>query len=301
MRARPITLHSKSEAVARRCVDWARSHRLVLDDIEAARARRIRVGELAAHTFTQESEDVVQLGADLILWLYLFDDAIGERPDSMDESEHRAVLKSYSDTLAGQKLPREPSPFHVALLNLAFRAIELGATDAWIRRFQADLDGYFSGCADETQWREAGEVPSITGYRDLRARSVGTRPVFAIIELGQSGLVSDEEMADPRVQDARAIAAMLTAWVNDLYSFPKEYAAGDRLNLVNALSGQFGLGLEDALDEAAQVYNLDYDQLDAVIAELSPSGSPELRRYLEALVDWVDGNRAWTRLCERYA
>lgn len=301
MRARPITLHPKSESIAQRCVEWARTHQLVADDLEAARARRIRVGELAAHTFTQETEEVAQLGADLILWLYLFDDAIGERPDSMDEAEHRAVLQTYSDTVASRALPLDPSPFHIALMNLASRAVALGANADWLRRFGEDLDGYFCGCADETRWRQAGDVPDIQGYRDLRARTVGTRPVFAVMELGRCGLGSGEEMDDPRVREAREIAALLTAWVNDLYSFPKEHAAGDPLNLVNALSKQYRISLEDALDQGAQVYNLDYDQLDEKIEALRSGGSDALVLYLDALTDWVDGNRAWTRLCDRYA
>ncbi len=301
MRVTTYGMHPEVDSVSERTVRWARSLSLVGSDLEAHAASRIQVGRLAAGTFERESVEVVQLGADLILWLYLFDDAVGEVPADWSQEQHGAALDSYCDLLDTWHCPSEASPFHLALLDLLQRATELGATAQWHQRFAADLRGYFRGCYEETPFRRDGRVPTVEEYRDLRALTVGTSAVFAVLELGLCGILPDEEAFRQEVVEARRTAALLTAWVNDVYSYPKESLVSDPLNLVSALARQYGLGIEDALSEAVEVYNLDLSELERLTDQaLERGGSAELRGYLEGLCRWVHGNRDWTQHCARY-
>jgi len=301
MRIHPVAQHAHATEVAERTVHWARSLSLVTNDIEVSRARNIRVGNLAAYAFAREPLDVVQLGADLILWLFLFDDAIGEPPLDLDRAEHARTLQSYVDLLVCRRLPDEASHFHVALLDLVHRAVDLGASEDWLERFAEDMAGYFWACAEEVPYRRSGTTPPVAAYRDLRAGTVGTSAVFALIELGRSGIVPSDEMRRPEVVEARRIAALLTAWVNDVYSYPKETLANDPLNLVTALAAQYALEPTEALNEAVEVYNLELGELERLIDRILFDGcSHALCAYLNGLLDWVHGNRVWTKMCGRY-
>lgn len=301
MRLAPVRRHRDVRKVSQRSVEWAARFSLASNDIELAKVRSIRVGDLAAYAFSREPLPVVQLGADLVTWLFLFDDVVGEAPAHMSESEHRAVLAEYECVIRQRQVPASASCFHRALLDLVERAVVLGANEDWLARFAADMHDYFTGCANESRYRREQRSPSVADYRELRRCTVGTSPVFALIELGVSGLVPGAEMQRPDVVEARAIAALLTAWVNDVYSFPKEAAASDPLNLVITLANEYRLGIPEALEQAVEVYNLDLEELERLIDLVRASPATDaLNGYLQGLLDWVHGNRIWTRLCGRY-
>lgn len=301
MKLSPVRQHREVRKVAAETVEWAARFSLASSAIELARVRSIRVGELAAYTFSREKQEVVQLGADLVTWLFLFDDAVGEAPAHMGCDEHRRLLASFERVIREQRVPEQASVFHHALLDLVTRACALGADADWLSRFAHDMSDYFAGCADESQYRRSGQAPTVAAYRELRRQTVGTSPVFAIIELGVSGLVDAAEMARADVIEARGIAALLTAWVNDVYSFPKEAAAQDPLNLVITLATEYRLDVREALEQAVEVYNLDLLELERIIDEVRATRpSSALVAYLEGLLAWVHGNRIWTRLCGRY-
>jgi hypothetical protein len=301
MRQLPVVMHPHAPAFGSQAIGWARSRSLVGAGGETSRAAAIRIGELAGLVFARERRDeVIRLGADLMLWLYLFDDRMGEAPAELAPGEHREILGTYERVVRKRALVDRPGPFHVALLELVRRAERLGATDDWLERFAGDVAAYLSGCAEETPYRRANVTPSVDDYRRLRARTIGTPQVFALIELGRSTVVPAEEMRRPDVVEARRMAALLTAWVNDIYSYPNELAAGDPLNLVIALAGN-RLRPDEALAEAVELYNAELADLERIVEGIRASdGSRALATYLDGLLDWVHGNCAWTELCGRY-
>jgi hypothetical protein len=300
MRVAPVRQHKSVNKISLATVAWAVRYSLAATESERARAANIEVGKLAALAFAREPQELVQLGADLITWLFLFDDAIGEAPREMAESQHRQLLAKYSRVIMERQLPEDATSFHHALLDLVRRAMVLGDNEPWLDRFASDMRGYFSGCADESRHRRAQRAPSVREYRELRLRTVGTSPVFALIELGVGGILSAAEAASAEVIHARELAALLTAWVNDVYSFPKETRANDPLNLVIAIAAEQTLCAPDALARAVAIYNSDLEELEGLIQTLQRSGSPALNAYLDGLLAWVHGNRVWTRLCGRY-
>ncbi len=301
MRQQPVQPHDSWENVAYASVRWAKHHRLVTSELEASRARAIRVGELAAYTFAREPLPVVRMGADLILWLFLFDDAVGEPPTTQTDLEHEWTMERYS-TIVRERRAITSDPFEVALLDLLSRAEQLGATADWFHRFALDMTDYFAGCVEESKHRRAQQTLPSNNYRNLRRATVGTSQVFALMELGVGGIVPAHEMRTADVIEARKIAALLTAWVNDIYSFPKELAANDPLNIVIALATEHGLTrTEEALEFAAIMYNFELEYLETLIDGILVNDvSPQLREYLSGLLLWVHGNRLWTKMCGRY-
>lgn len=296
----PVVPRVFADRISVEMLEWATSHGMLETPRERLRASAIRVGELAALTFARHEEAVVRLGADLILWLYLFDDAIGEAGPDVDFAEHRAQLASFEQLLRSDDRGG-PDPFRRALADIRDRATLLRAGPDWHRRFADDMADYFAGCADEAIYRRAHATPNLEVYRTLRGQTVGTSAVFAIAELGQGPAPSASEMNRRDVAEARRIAAQLTAWVNDLYSYPKEVAQRDPMNLVAAISGARGLTPVDAVHAAVEAYNRDLDRLQACSAAIQTSSpSAGLQQYMGDLIAWVHGNRAWTHQCGRY-
>lgn len=301
MRSQAVKRHKSWNAVSVETVSWAAHHQLVTNEFEISRAKSIRVGELAAFTFSREPLPVVQMGADLILWLFLFDDAIGEPPAEQSDREHQRTLQRYATVVRERRLISS-HPFEMALLDLLFRAEQLGATADWFERFGQDMTDYFNGCVEENKHRRAHQPLSSGNYRELRRATVGTSQVFALIELGVGGIVPPHEIRKRDVIEARKIAALLTAWVNDIYSFPKELAANDPLNLVIALAVEHNFtSTMEALELAAIMYNMELEHLESQIDCIIKNGcSSQLTGYLDGLLRWVHGNRLWTKLCGRY-
>ncbi len=302
MRSRATTeTHPAEPRVSERNIAWARQLGLVTSDIEAARVAAIRCGSFAAHTYPCASEEVVQLGADLILWLYLFDDRVGEGKDAADSPALARTLDSYLEVLRTTVLPAEPTVFHESLSDIVWRARHLGADAAWVSRFATSMQSYFEGCVRELPYRRAGRIPSLSAYRSIRAQSVGAYPVFDLIELASEQLLSDDDAALSELASARELSARLCAWVNDVYSFPKERRDRDPMNLVAVIAREYALSDADALEQAVEVFNIVLDVLDAMAAVLRAKGvSAALDAYVGGLEDWVHGNRAWTGLCGRY-
>jgi hypothetical protein len=299
MRSREVRPNRAEARVAASNAAWARRFGLVSDDLSVARHAAIRCGSFAAHTYPSAPPAVVELGADLITWLFLFDDRYGEGLPQDDVASMRARFATYERTLRSGELPEDPSVFHRALLDLRARALTL-ANEDWLDRFADSFQLYFEGCLLELPFRRAGRPPNVEQYRQLRAWSIGGFPVFDLIELA-SGVLTHEEAALPELKQLREATALLCAWVNDIYSFPKERSDKEPLNLVSVLEWHYGLDSNDALGAASEVFNTDLDVFEYVsdiIREKRPS--PALVAYLDGLDDWVHGNCAWTGLSGRY-
>ena len=299
MHSGPVHVHQDVSEIGRANVAWARCFGLVSNTADTAQAAAIRCGSFAAHTYSQASREVVRLGADLILWLYLFDDRVGEGHDIASVEALRSRFAAYEQIIKDRRLPADPSPLHTALLDIVERAVRLGATSVWIDRFRKSMAAYFEGCALELPHRQMGTPPPVAEYTYIRSQSVGAYPVLDLIELNSDGFLTDSDFVQLKL--IRYTASLLCAWVNDVYSFPKEMNDGEPLNIVAAIAHERSLDSEQALLEAIELHNTDYEQFLEMVDE-ARRGMPStyVQSYLAGIVDWVHGNRKWTQLCGRY-
>src|SRR5690606_27051330 len=263
------------------------------------RLAAIRCGSFAAHVYPTADEDLVQLGADLIAWLFLFDDLYGEGRSDENPTTLGDRCRGFEGVLRTGELPRQANAFHRALLDLRERALAR-ADRSWPERFANAMAAYFHGCELELPHRLAGVPPDPLEYRRIRALSIGAYPVFALIEL-ETGLLTRGEEDLPLVQEARLTAALLCAWVNDIYSYPKEQRDQEPLNLVATLAHHYALRPEEAVTAAVKVFRTDLAILEHQLESIQNEPvSPTVIEYVRGLERWVRGNSAWTGLCGRY-
>lgn len=281
-------------------IEWATRFELVNGSHAVAQARGIRCGSCAAHAYPKAAPEIVSLAAKLITWLFLFDDAHGEGRNMHDTREMMEIFQTYETVIRTGRLPANPTTFHVAILDLRQECIRQHATPDWVARFADSMSLYFKGCILEFPFRRAKRAPSLGDYRRLRAWSIGMPPVYDLIELAMGETLTNEESGRSDLESLRERAALLCAWVNDVYSYSKEKREGDQMNLVVALANEMGLSEPEAFVAAAEVFNMDLMEFDEQLKQLETCAPPRVVKYAHGLRDWIRGNFSWTGTSLRY-
>lgn len=297
---RPVVRHAAEGEIDAHDRAWVHAMGIVDSDRAAKKHAAIRCASFAASTYANAPAAVATLGANLISWLYLFDDALAEGHDGETQAELRERFAAFEQLARTGRLPADANAFHHALVDLVARGEALGGA-AWRERFADGLAFYMEGCAQELPFRRTGRVPTFAEYRGIKLRSVGAEPVYDLVELALPRPLPTAEVRSVWITEARRAAAFLCAWVNDIYSFPKEARDGDPLNLVAVLMQEHGVDVDAAVDLAIERYARDLGRFDALLARARAHGVPATTdAILRGLEGWVHGNRAWTGSCGRY-
>lgn len=304
MQTRRVTRSPLEREVNITSLRWANDKGMVSDDLSEARLIGVECGSFASCSYQNGSRAMVQLCADFVAWLFLFDDRYCEAFDA-DVAGLRLFFREY-EALMRQEGARPLTPFQAALFDVKERAMrDHGADRRWVERFATDLEGYFAGCAEEAPFRKSGRFPTVAEYRTLRLGTIGARPLFDLIEL-TSGYLDDvpelfDETKAKTFTRAREAASLTFGWINDVFSYRKESGMGDPLNLVAVLENQYSLSAEEAFEAAVDVFRAELSLLEEESARLRDGGvSATLDRYLVGLEDWLHGNLAWSSTCPRY-
>lgn len=240
---------SKSASHDLRSSNWVTQLEL-LNHSQLGGFERIGCGTCAAACFPDATEAVVQLAADQISFLFLFDDLYPEGAFRLDPNGLRAALRPYADIVAGRTgSPRPKTAYARALADLVERAVA-AAPAFWRARYAESFEAYCEGCVLEAEARLEGVAPSLQAYLELRRGSIGMSPMFDLMELTHGVFLSEAEFASPTVARLRELGADLSALVNDLSSLEKEEAVGDVCNAVVVLQASLGCGRDQALQSS---------------------------------------------------
>jgi 5-epi-alpha-selinene synthase len=304
MQTRRVTRSPLEREVSIASLRWAIAQGMVGDDLSEARLIGVDCGAFASCSYPSGSREAVQLCADFVAWLFLFDDRYCEAFDA-DSAGLRLFFREY-EALMRNEDARPLTPFQAGLFDVKERARrEHGADARFVERFAADLESYFEGCAEEAPFRKTGRFPTVAEYRALRLGTIAARPLFDLIELSTGYLDDVPELSNPinakSLTRAREAASLTFAWINDVFSYRKESGAGDPLNLVAVLENQYSLSREEAFEVAVDVFAAELSVLESESAKLRDGGvSTTLDRYLAGLEHWLHGNLAWSSTCPRY-
>ena len=269
--------------------EWVARFGLVTDEASALRFSLMHCGRFAAHVYCRAAPIIVELGADLIGWLSLFDATYGEWYGDIKQLE--AALQTFEQVLFRNELPEAPTAFHHALVDLRQRIGTEGG-DTMTRRVAYSMRRYFDGCLLEFPYRTTGRSPSLSVYRSLRRWSIGALPAFDLIELTLARPL-DATMTNKesfwRLRDA---ASTLCAWANDLHSHYTGRDGNDPHNLVSVLRRERNAPAEQAFADAVRLYNADLGAFERALEgyTLAPSTTRIEVAYLRGLCDFIYGN-----------
>ncbi len=301
MLAYPQMNVSKSESHDQQSASWVTGLEL-LNQSQLRGFERIGCGTCAAACFPDASQAVVQLAADQISFLFLFDDLYPEGTFRLDPNGLRAALRPYADLVSGRPGAVMPATAYARALNDLVQRAVASAPAFWRARYAKSFEAYCEGCVLEAEARLEGVAPSLQAYLEVRRGSIGMSPMFDLMELTHGVFLTDEEFETPVVTRLRELGADLSALVNDLSSLEKEEAVGDVCNAVIVLQASLGCGRNEALDAVATLHNTLLAELETLEKQLGNTrhGSA-MALYARSIRQWVHGHYGWILSSRRYA
>ncbi|MFF8833154.1 selina-4(15),7(11)-diene synthase [Streptomyces sp. NPDC015131] len=293
-------IHPRYAEVDSRTALWAEAHRIGSDELRR-RLVRHEIGSFAARVMPYGREEVVQLMADFVLWLFGVDDGcceegdLGCRPGDLTETLHR--LLRVAQNPEAPVLPGDP--LAEGLRDLRAR-VDRYATDGQAARWVGHLREYFFSVVWEASYRSTGTVPSLTDYTLMRLYDGATTVVFPLLEMAHGYELQAGERDRRDVRAAEEMASFVITWDNDILSDHKERSGdGFFLNVLRVLEAD-GLGRREAMATAIAQRDRVLVAFSRLTDHLTATGSPQLRQYMAGLRSFVRGSQDWGISSVRY-
>src|SRR5262249_1121782 len=123
----------------------------------------------------------------------------------------------------------------------------------WRQRFSQHMKDYFMAHARELEIWAQSTILDLETYTRLRLDTGFTLPLFDMIEYVDHRFLPPSVALSSQLQAIREAAGNQISWINDVYSWNKEYLAGDPHNLISVLQHHKQLSLSEAASEACQM------------------------------------------------
>ncbi|KAI0290411.1 isoprenoid synthase domain-containing protein [Multifurca ochricompacta] len=158
--------------------------------------------------------------------------------DIADEDEVQEMVNIIMDALRNPHTPRPRGEWIGGEVTRQFW--ELGiktASPQSQKRFIETFGSYMQAVAQHAADRTNKHTPTIEKYFKIRRDDVGTKPVFAILELEMD--LPDEAVNHPTIQELSVLATDMIILDNDIASYNNEQARGDdNYNIITILMNQ---------------------------------------------------------------
>jgi hypothetical protein len=240
---------------------WARTAGLMVGEPDTSPLERARFERLAARVFPVAPADRVTLYTQWLIWLFAFDDA---RDDSPVGGSATALDDLYAHLLMSLRRggPRPGAdPLELALNDLWQATLPQMSAD-WRRRFLTHMERHRAACVEEAVNRRTRRTPSLAEYPSLRRRSLG----MFLFDLAEPVLgVEIPESVVPTAPWQSLLEGLtdLTAWCNDVASYPVEASREDPHNYVAVAAAAYEV---DAVQAAAWVIDRIAERADEIAA-----------------------------------
>ncbi|SNT53468.1 hypothetical protein SAMN05421812_108261 [Asanoa hainanensis] len=296
-------VHPAVAEVAAHSADWADAFGLVPSPAARERLARADAASLAARACPEVSLSAVKLLADLITWLFAFDDRCDE--DELGANPARLapalaplleVVDRFGTTAHAGYQPAGPTA--AALHDLCRRVRALGRPGGLLK-FAAAFREYLFALLWEATNRQLHRVPRFAEYVQMRRHTGAVLPSFALTDLATDGLAATVDRVDPRVVRLDLLAADLVCWCNDVFSYGKERLR-DGHNLATVIAYELTWPERAALTEAAARYNAGLAAYGALEAEVLADADGRLSRMLQSRRRWLRGTYDWSLGALRY-
>ncbi len=129
----------------------------------------------------------------------------------------------------------------------------------WQKRFIDDTEKYLEAQIWEVNNRNNNQVPRVEDYIMNRQHTGGVFPCFDLIE-AVDRIYLPPEARNRIVIELTKAANNLIVWSNDMMSLQKEVVVGEVHNLIVVLQHQRQISLQAALDQAAEMHEVEVEK-----------------------------------------
>jgi (+)-beta-caryophyllene/(+)-caryolan-1-ol synthase len=294
-------------AAERELWPWLDAWRLAPGEHVREHIKRTNPALLGARFYPAADSGNLPLLAQFCAWAFIVDDEFDEGLCGRDPVlSGRAV----ADLLAVLEhgAAAAASPPAAALADLWGR-LAAHRPASWRRQFAHNIRSWLVTYHRVVLEREAGHAPGIEEFRGYRQFAVGMHMFMDLAELVAGVDLPDEIRYCPAVMDLRRAVAEHVAFLNDIFSAPKEEQHGFPHNLVLVVDRVLGCGLQAAVGQAnAMATGAVHGFLDArrrLDGELAALGADAATagaaaRYADSLAAVMRGNYDWHFGSKRY-
>jgi len=314
----PSEKHPSAELVDTQMIEWLSLHKLLENEKLAFAVHHGRFGEFAAREYPNATADGLQLITYVFGWLFVIDDIIadcgflGKQPAEL--CRVKLWLREIMD--APRTFDRKTFDFsiypsdQIALLNTLGDA----TADLWERlenfcsatqymRCAEAASYYFLGLIWEAGWHQANKLPTPNEYLSGRKFTTATPLGLALQDVAMQSEVPSEEYQSKEIRKLIAITTSLTAYCNDIFSFPKERDEPHTLSLNYPATLIFhkGLDAQDAINFTADSHNKLMAEFLHLEQTCSQHASLQCLHFLNAMRSELRGHYDWALNSPRYA
>ncbi len=289
--------------VDQRTRTWAQQWQLIVSDADMRRLHAMELGWLAARTHPDATLPALQLVTDWCVWLFIHDDVCDEVGLGHHPGQLAVLHTDFLAILTGDCTRTQPEPLAAALSDLWQRTAAI-ASPSWIRRFTRNMEDFLQAGVWEATNRSLGQRPNLETYLQMRPFTSGMYTYINLIEVIDGITLPSAVHDHVAVQRLVRLATNAACWVNDILSVAKELKQGDVHNLVLALQHRHRLTLQEALDRAGAIHDMEVRAfIDAVsgMPVFGESADALLRQYVGVLRSYMRGNLDWSYRTGRYA
>ena len=265
----------------------------------------MQFGTLAAMVYPRADYEVAAFGRDLLIWLFLQDDAYAECDRWRDQVQFaRHVIRTLQilddPTRLPDDVPADEQRHVRALQDLWLRLPQL-ADQEQVQRLADGIIEFFAAASTEVIFRCAAKMPTLAEYTRFRESSIVLRRgCFVVTELASGPLSPSVRMQSEMSQLVRA-AIRVAAWTNDILSGLRELHWPGAINLVTVIADDKDCTLDTALNVAVQMHTEEIRKFMALAACVrSRHTDSHTARYVAGLQSWIRGNQDWSYLTGRY-
>lgn len=296
----PAGTHADAQRLAEAALSWADALGLTATPAAVERLRRAHGAELAARACPDAPYERVVLLAQLVTWLFAFDDRCDEDELGTDPGRLAPVITPLLDALdqLGQPAIEPVGAAARGLDDLCRRVRALDRPTALLR-FTTNMRQYLVALLWEASNRQQKRVPRLTEYIQMRRHTGAVLPSFTLTDLVHDGFPGSRDRVHPAVARLDLLAADLVCWCNDVFSYGKELGHGGH-NLAAVIAADTGCGEGAALEEAAARFNAGLATYVRLEEEVLHDADPTLVRMVEARRRWLRGTYDWSMGAGRY-
>ena len=199
------------------------------------------------------------------------------------------------------------------------------------RRLSSAMKDFLDASIKQLKYQEENHFPDLDTYKSLRFDSIGW-PICSILSEFAMGIdLCNDLLQHPLLCALQRVVTFHIVFLNDIYSFPKEFAEGDLINMVpillfgqlkdnkqtwvehlrNMPTENYATSIENVarnvvLQALEAVKDLDQQCLQ-LMDSIRNSSDPilikerlEIEKYLQGISDWLAGCLKWHAFSARY-
>ncbi|MCO8309057.1 terpene synthase family protein [Pseudomonas mandelii] len=293
--------HPKAEQFGQSTADWLQHWELYWDDKQRQRMIRPGWGLLASLAYPKGTDELIQIASDWMAWAFAYDDEwCDEGPVTKKPETIMIASARMSRALECPEYPVDPNDrYSLSMQELRIR-LEQHATPIQVNRVVEAQKGYFMG-----EIVKAGCMyPELSECTFLRLTGGGGM-LFPTLTHAVAGIdIHQDDFIDRRIVAMTEMAATFVLWENEFFSYAKE-SMRDSLdtrgnNMIDAIRRHFGCSTHDALTWLNSMHDRIMGLFVRLREQLLQNASPEVERYIQALIHYQTGVLEWHRRDERY-